>query len=441
MPDRSRGARWSRLLGRNPRTDVDDELAFHLEERVRDYMARGMDPETARAAARERLGDLENVRRECTDMLTAERRTDGRRTWMKFSWLDFRLGFRMLVRYPGLTVIGGLAIAFAVWVGAGTFELVTQLVNPTLPLPDGDRVVGIWNQNATAADTEGPTLHDFATWRAELDAIDDLGAFRTVERNLIIGDGAGEVIEGGTGEPVDVAQISASAFDLTRIPPLLGRSLVERDEDVGAPPVAVIGYELWHRRFEADPDIVGRTVALGRTQTTLVGAMPEGFAFPVDHGLWVPLRLDVLNYSRAESPHLQVFGRLAPGATLEEAQAELATLGRRAAADFPETHEHLRPQVIAYADAFFPIGDMTASAGMYWFNLAGVMLIAADVRQRRATDVHACGDPRGRAGRAQRAGREPWPHHHPALHRSACARRCRRRRGFGGGGLRVALGV
>ncbi|MGH7482140.1 MAG: ABC transporter permease [Longimicrobiales bacterium] len=359
--------RWASIFRRSPDSEVGDELAYHLEERVRENIASGMHPDAARAAALERLGDLDHVRKACSDMLASERRTEMRRAWLKLSWLDFKLGFRMLTRYPGLTVVGGLAMAFAIWIGAGTFELVTQLVDPALPLPGGDRVVGVWNWDATSADNEEPTLHDFALWRAELEAVDELGAFRNVERNLIIGDGA--------GTPVQVAEITASAFDVARVPPLLGRRLVEADERRGASEVVVIGYEVWQDRFESDPTIIGRTVRLDHAQTVIVGVMPAGFAFPVNHDLWTPLRLDVLAHERAESPRVQVFGRLAPGATLESAQAELATLGRRAATDFPETHEHLRPEVMAYTAALFPIGDMTASGDMYWFNIVGVMLM------------------------------------------------------------------
>lgn len=142
-PNGSSGGRWSRLFRRDPRPEVDEELAFHLEQRVRDYVRRGMDPAAARAAAVERLGDLEGARRDCARLLTSERRADARRARLGVSWLDVKLGFRMLVKYPGLTVVGGLAIAFAVAVAAAAFELTTQVLYPTLPLPEGDRIVGI----------------------------------------------------------------------------------------------------------------------------------------------------------------------------------------------------------------------------------------------------------------------------------------------------------
>ena len=96
------------------------------------------------------------------------------------------------------------------------------------------------------------------------------------------------------------------------------------------------------RRFDADPDIVGRSVQLGSTTYAIVGVMPEGFGFPLNHSFWIPWRLDAAAYAPRTGPAVNVFGRLAPGATLESAQAELTAIGQRVAASAPATHEHLR---------------------------------------------------------------------------------------------------
>ena len=95
---------------------------------------------------------------------------------------------------------------------------------------------------------------------------------------------------GGTAEPVRIAEITASGFHIARVPALLGRTLVDGDERESAPPVVVIGYDVWRTRFSSDPAVVGRTIRLGNVVHTLVGVMPERFAFPVNHRFWVPLR-------------------------------------------------------------------------------------------------------------------------------------------------------
>lgn len=258
--------------------------------------------------------------------------------WLAGWWLDLKLGGRMLIKYPGLTLVGGAAMAFAIAVGTAGFEILTQMVDPRLPLDDGHRIVGIRLWHTASNSVEEQALHDFVTWR-ELESVEDLGALQDLERNLIT--------EDGRAEPVHVAEISASAFRLARVAPLLGRSLVEADEQSGAPPVVVIAHDLWQTRFAGNPAVIGPTVRLKNAQSTVVGVMPEGFAFSVNHRLWAPLRLNALDYSPRSGPEIKVFGRLAPGATLDQARAELTTIGLRAAADFPDTHEHLRPEVLA----------------------------------------------------------------------------------------------
>ncbi len=280
------------------------------------------------------------------------------------SWLDFKLGFRMLLKYPGLTVVGGVAIAFAIWVGAGTFEFVTQVVRPTLPLDDGDRIVGIRLWHSASGGVEEQALYDFVGWREAVKSVVDLGAFRTLRRNVIVN---------GSGTEETVAAISASAFRVARVPPLLGRPLVEADERPGAAPVIVIGYDVWQRRFDGDPDVVGRTVRLANTAVTVVGVMPEGFAFPVSHHVWTPLRLDLIDFGRRSGPSVNVFGRLASGVTIGEAQAELAALGQRASADFPDTHEHIRPQVLPYASSIL---NFTRGQSVGLMSVANLFVVA-----------------------------------------------------------------
>ena len=288
----------------------------------------------------------------------------GRTTWA--SWLDFKLGFRMLVKYPGLTLVGGLAIAFAIAVGASAFEFVIQVVHPTLPLDEGHRIVGLRLWNTTSNNVEARAFDDFVTWREELRSVEDLGAFRTLERNLII--------DGGRAAPTEVAEISASAFQLARVPPLLGRSLLEADERVGAPPVVVIGHDVWQTRFAKAPDVVGRRVRLGSAPTTIIGVMPEGFRFPVSHSLWVPLRLNALDYPRHQGPAIRVFGRLAPGFSLTEAQAELNSIGLRSGADLSDTEDRLVPQVLPYAQSISNISGWE-SLGFMSINVFLVMLL------------------------------------------------------------------
>lgn len=354
------------------RSDVEaamaEEFRLHQELRAADLVRAGLPPDEAARRARLEFGSTERY----LDEARASRALH-RMDALRFSWLDFKLGVRMLARYPGITLVGGLAFAFAIWVAAGAFEFANQVLSPRLPLPDANRVVALESWDAAAGRTEPRVLHDFAAWRVELKSVAELGAYRLTERNLIASD--------GESRPVEVAETSASAFRVAAARPLLGRALDDADERPGAPAVAVIGHDLWRGRFGGDSGVVGRTVQLGRTPTTVVGVMPEGYAFPVAQSLWVPLRLSPLDYPPGEGPALRLFGRLAPGATLDEAQAELTTWGRRAAAVFPSTHQHLRPRVIPYAQSVALVegSELLVARASYGFFIMLVVLICGNV--------------------------------------------------------------
>lgn len=354
-------ARARLLLGRRAaEARMNDEMRFHVEmEASRLAREEGLDPVEARRRAVLAFGYAETYK--------DEMRAGRGRLWPTGLSLDLKLGFRMLVKYPGLTLVGGLAMAFGIWAGTMSFVMVGQALYPSLPLPGGDRVVRIHAWHALESREESRLLHDFATWREGLRSVTDLGAWRDVQRNVAAGTEA--------GRPVRIAEITSTAFRIAPESPLLGRVLAPADERAEAPPVIVLGHELWKSRFAGDAGMVGRTVRLGDGYATVVGVMREGFGFPVSHEAWVPLRQDAMTVAGpVDGPAISVFGRLAPGATLAQAQAELATLGRRAAAARPDRYEHLEMRVADYVAPAGPPkpGD---TALMFSIQLFGVMLL------------------------------------------------------------------
>ena len=283
-----------------------------------------------------------------------------------FSALDLTLAWRMLLRYPGLSLVSVLGMSVGITIAAGAFTIVSMLMGTNLPLPEGDRLVSLVNWDASTNDRELRLLYDLEAWR-DAKSVEDFSVSRNVQRNLIVGDRAPEVVM--------VAEISASAFRAARVGAYRGRTLLPEDERAGAPDAIVIGHDEWVRRFGADPDIVGRSVGLGPTAYTIVGVMPEGFGFPAYHSFWIPWRLDAAAYAPRSGPSINVFGRLAPGATLESAQAELTAISRRLAAASPATHEHLRPLVMVYADAFSVIEESEDALALYGVEMAIVLLL------------------------------------------------------------------
>jgi predicted permease len=323
---------------------MDEELRFHLEMEA-DKIARseGLSREEGRRRAGIAFGGVERFKEEVRDARGLD--------WIAGTRLDFVLGLRMLIKHPALTIVGGLGIAVGVAVSVGFFTFLRANFNPTLPLDEGERIVALENRDVVLNNEDRRVVHDFLAWRDELRSVKDLAAFRTVDRNLRMGD--------ALSEPVKIAEMTAAGFRVARVAPLLGRYLVDDDERIGAPLVLVIGYNVWQRRFNGDRAVIGREVRLDGRVFTIAGVMPKNFTFPLSHELWTPFHPNPNAYGQREGPGIYVFGRLADGATMEQAQAELEKIGRRAAAEFPKTHATLRPMVMPYVHSLTDIQGIT----------------------------------------------------------------------------------
>ena len=290
-----------------------DEMRFHVEmEAERLVREQGLDPAEARRQAHVAFGGLEKYKEAGRDMRGTR--------WLDSFSLDARLGVRMLIKHRGLTLAGGFAMAIAIAIGASFFEVLSEMLTWTLPFDGGDRIVAL-EIETNRPEQSRRVLHDLASWRHDLRTIEHAGAFRTIQQNLAGG--------ATTPEPVKVAEMSAAGFTITAVPPLLGRYLLPEDEREAAAPVIVLGHQAWTARFNADPSILGRTIQLGGVQRAVIGVMPEGYRFPFNHQFWIPLRVSPGQYTPGEGPQVYLFGRLADGTRLEEAQAELATIARR----------------------------------------------------------------------------------------------------------------
>jgi predicted permease len=281
-----------------------------------------------------------------------------------FSLLDLRLGVRMLMRYPVLTLISTASLAFAIAVGAAAFAFISLLLWPRLPLPDGDRIVVIRQYDQTTGRPDGRVTADFLRWRAGTGTLTDFAAGRDMARNLQMGD--------GVVEPSSVEEVTASMFSMVRVAPIMGRALTDDDARASAPPVMVIGERIWREHFAADPAVVGKSLLLSNTPTTVVGVMPAAFRFPSIFEVWQPLRVDEAAAPRA-GMGMDIWARMKPGVTRDQANSELAFLGARAAADWPATHAHLR--AVVESPAVSEMEDPEERALLASMNLAVALIV------------------------------------------------------------------
>jgi len=257
------------------------------------------------------------------------------------SWLDVKLGLRMLVKHPALTLVSTFALAVGIPVGLAPDHFVGGITAP-LPVPEGERIRFLRLWSPALGREEITSYQDFERWSGALTSFEVVAAFRRTRHNVDAG--------GEAGAGVRAAEMTPSAFDLLRVGPLLGRAFRPEDASPGAPEVAVVGYDLWQARYAGDPLIVGRTIRIGEVRHTVVGVMPEGFLFPMRESLWTPLR--VPEEDRSASVPVRIIGRLADRVTDTQAGAELAVVAARP--NLAEAERQVRPRVATYAHILVP---------------------------------------------------------------------------------------
>jgi putative ABC transport system permease protein len=316
--------------------ELKEELDHHLSMVEEELVRRGYASEEAARLARARHGQTDNALERLRDQRSVP-------LFGVFT-LDVKLGLRMLRKQLGLSLIGGIAMMVGIAIVSSVFMLFDVLFwTTTMPIDDDDRVVAIQVWEPERSRRGGISIDDFERWRDRARSLESVGAFRTVEHDFYRGDGRIDTVQ--------VAEMSAAGFRIARVPAVLGRTLAPDDERPDAAPVIVLGYDEWQSRFAGDSGVLGRVVRLDDTFYTVVGVMPEDFGFPLNHRLWIPLRDDAAGGLPAP-PGGAVFARLAPGASLETAQAELSTLGLLPAEQADAPAEPPRVRVLAYTSNF-----------------------------------------------------------------------------------------
>jgi putative ABC transport system permease protein len=298
--------------GRHIREDLEESFARDLEKQIPSPLAR----------RRYTLNLLGSVWSFWTGWFTG--------TLARGATLDAKLGLRMLAKQPMLTGVAILALGLGIPASLATRH-VLGVFQGSLPVPEGERVMGIRNYSLENDEPLMSSVHDYARWReAGLVSFQSIAAARSYGVSVHAGDPG--------APPVKGADMSASAFEVLRATPLMGRLLGTADEVRGAPDVVLLGENVWRSRFGSDPEIIGRSVRIGRVEHTVVGVMPSSFRFPMGDEVWLPLRASPVDYPDGEGPGLRVFGRLADGVTAERAALEVAQLTERLAVDDPQKY-------------------------------------------------------------------------------------------------------
>ena len=326
-PDTERAATWRRYLrfwGPRAEADVDDELAFHIDMRARDYMARGMSEDDARRAATRRLGDLAATRAECIAITSRRERRMTRAQLIDAFVHDLKFAWRTLGRQKGWTAIAIVTLALGIGANTAVFSVVNALLLHPLPYPNADRIVFVYLEPTRGNNTGMsvmvlPQMSVVRAWKENARSFDAFEAYTAEDRSLRTAD--------GTPASVHVASVLPTFAEFTRMRPTVGRVFTARDLTDGSR-VVLLSEPFWRGRYGSDPAIVGKSIVLDQQPYTVIGVMPVGFRLPhlEDNvsDVWLPLDL------RNDSLGVQILGRLRPGVTTAAASRELDTILQRA---------------------------------------------------------------------------------------------------------------
>jgi len=357
-------------------SELDEELAFHLDMRTDELVADGLSPREARRRAEDELGGLGRARRV---LLASDRQIERRRhfaEWLREVGGDLRLAVRGLAKSPGFTLAVTLSLALGIGANTAVFSLLDALVLKSLPVAAPDRLVAVGDTARVGSLSEGPLRADLLSvpmYRVLRDGntvFSGLFASGSPDRFRIGGSSAeaGEPDEKTTGRLV-----SGNYFSVLGVTAALGRTFTAADEagGPGSAPYAVLSYDYWQRRFGGDPSVVGKTLDVNDHPLTILGVTPRGFFGEVvaqATDLWVPLVMqpqlgNSRNYlDRWDTSWLLLMGRLKPGATLDEARTSVNALFTRTVATradgaipseiLPERPETLRLSVTSGGAGF-----------------------------------------------------------------------------------------
>jgi len=249
----------------------------------------------------------------------------------------------MVVRQPAWALLSVLTLGIGIGLTATAFSIVYGSLYRGLPVEDSEALVHFERRNPSEDRDLPVTPHDFVAWRDQQRTFEDLGAYVEAVLTLRGEDGVPERAEG--------LRISANAFDLLRAKAALGRVFTAEEDQTGQPPVILIGHRAWRNRFGAAPDIIGQQLRVDGVPTTIIGVMPEGFAFPIAEQFWLPLRIDLARVSRGDG-RLDVFGRLREDADFVSAQTEFASIGERLAIAFPVSNRGVSPVLTPFTKEY-----------------------------------------------------------------------------------------
>jgi predicted permease len=311
---------------------------------------------------------------------------------------DLRFALRSILTHPWFSAAVVATVAMGIGVNTMVFTLVNAVLLKPLAVPHGERIVVLSNSNlAHSDDSMRISYPDFRDYRAQASSVESMEAASDVQ--AVISE------PGNPPAPYRMEHATAGLFDMLHTRPILGRGFLSTDDKPGAAPVLLLGYGVWKDRYGGSPSVIGRSVRENDTQATIIGVMPEGFRFPVNTDMWMPLA-PTPDLEKRDSHPLEVWAMLKPGVGLEQASVECNQIANRLAKQYPAADKDRGIRVQTFSQRYNGRNIRTvfllmlAAVGFVLLiacaNVANMMLTRALGRQREMSIRAALGASRWR---------------------------------------------
>lgn len=298
---------------------------------------------------------------------------------------DLRYGMRSMFKRPGFTAVALIALALGIGANTAIFSLVNAVLVRPLPFNEPDRLVWMWGNIRNGGSRASVSPLDFLDYRNQNTTFQNFAAQISVPLPVnLTGNGEPERLTG--------ASVTGDYFQALGVQPALGRSFQLENEKTGQDQVAVLSYALWQKRFGGDAGIVNKTITLDGRSFAVLGVMPRDFSFPAATELWVPMNFDASPGMKQRKAHfLRPIGRLKPGITIAQAQADTDNVARRLEQLYPDTDTGWNLRLVSLRDQlvgntkptlFILFGAVGFVLLIACANVANLLLVRAASRER-----------------------------------------------------------